>query len=143
MEHHVYFWLNEECKGEDACREFEAGMDQLLKIGTIEEKDNGDLVLRYEDIREGSLKEATHDLVVLLVGMLPNPEAGSLFAGNALELDEFGFVKQVEMLKNPAATSIEGVFVAGTASGPMDIPDSIASSGAAAAEALSYLKRKR
>ncbi|MBN2184898.1 MAG: CoB--CoM heterodisulfide reductase iron-sulfur subunit A family protein [Candidatus Krumholzibacteriota bacterium] len=113
------------------------------KVGTIEEKENGDLILRYEDIRDGSVKEETHDLVVLSVGMLPNPEAGSLFAGNALELDEFGYVRQVDMLKNPASTSIEGVFVAGTASGPMDIPDSIASSGAAAAEALSYLKRKR
>ena len=35
MEHHVYFWLNEESKGEDACREFEAGMEKLLEIGTI------------------------------------------------------------------------------------------------------------
>jgi hypothetical protein len=36
MEHHVYFWLNEDCKGEEACRDFEAGMDKLLKIGSIE-----------------------------------------------------------------------------------------------------------
>lgn len=35
MEHHVYFWLNEEFKGGDACREFEAGMDKLLGIGSI------------------------------------------------------------------------------------------------------------
>ena len=112
------------------------------KVGTIDEKENGDLVLRYEDIREGSIKEATHDLVVLSVGMLANPEAGTLFMNNALELDEFGYIRQVDMLRNPASTNIEGVFVAGTASGPMDIPDSIASSGAAAAEALSYLKRK-
>ena len=35
MEHHVYFWLNEEFKGEEACREFEAGMEKLLEIGTI------------------------------------------------------------------------------------------------------------
>ncbi|MBU8922711.1 MAG: hypothetical protein KOO63_12910, partial [Bacteroidales bacterium] len=112
------------------------------KIATINEKENGDLVLKYEDIREGTIKEATHDLVVLSVGMLANPEAGDLFMNNTLEIDEFGFVKQVDMLKNPASTSIEGVFVAGTASGPMDIPDSIASSGGAATEALSYLKRK-
>ncbi|MBN2070442.1 MAG: CoB--CoM heterodisulfide reductase iron-sulfur subunit A family protein [Candidatus Krumholzibacteriota bacterium] len=112
------------------------------KVGTIEEKENGDLVLRYEDMREGRVKEATHDLVVLSVGMLPNPEAGDLFNNKALELDEFGYVKQVDMLRNPACTSIEGVFVAGTASGPMDIPDSIISSGAAASEALGYLKRR-
>ena len=32
-------------------------------------------------------------------------------------------------------------FVAGTASGPMDIPDSILSAGAASAETASYLRR--
>ena len=113
------------------------------KIGTIEEKGNGDLILRYEDMREGTVKEAEHDMVVLSVGILANPEAGALFDGGELELDEYGYVKQTDRLRNPARTSIEGVFVAGTASGPMDIPDSIASAGAAASESLSYLKRKR
>ena len=111
------------------------------KIGTIEEKDSGNLVLKYEDMQEQRVKEAEHDLVVLSVGLLANPEAGTLFASGALELDEYGYVRQVDRLGNPAATSIEGVFVAGTASGPMDIPDSIVSAGAAASEALSYLKR--
>lgn len=112
------------------------------KIGTIKEKDNGDLTLRYEDAQDGTVNEADHDLVVLSVGMLSNPEAGELFRDNALDLDDYGYVKQVDRLRNPASTNIEGVFVAGTASGPMDIPDSIASSGAASAEALNYLKRK-
>jgi len=112
------------------------------KVGTIEEKEDGDLILRYEDAQEGMVKEAEHDLVVLSVGMLSNPEAGMLFKGGTLELDEFGYIRQVDMLSNPASTNIEGVFVAGTASGPMDIPDSIASAGAASAEALSFIMRK-
>ena len=113
------------------------------KIGKIEEKENGNLIVRYEDMQEGSVKEAEHDLVVLSVGILANRDAGTLFKGGKLEIDEYGYVKQVDRLRNPARTSIEGVFVAGTASGPMDIPDSIASAGAAASESLSYLKRPR
>ena len=113
------------------------------KVGTIEEKDNGDLIVRYEDMQEGRVKEAEHDLIVLSVGMLANPEAGAFFKGGLLEIDEYGYVKQVDRLRNPARTSIDGVFVAGTASGPMDIPDSIASAGAAASESLGYLKRSR
>jgi heterodisulfide reductase subunit A len=112
------------------------------KVGTMEEKENGNLTLKYEDMRAGTLKEADHDLVVLSVGMLSNPDAGAMFEGGALGLDEYGFVAQTDRLRAPARTNIDGVFVAGTASGPMDIPDSIASAGAAAAEALSYLKRK-
>jgi heterodisulfide reductase subunit A len=113
------------------------------KIGTIEEKENGDLIVRYEDMQEGRVKESEHDLVVLAVGILANPEAGKLFKGGKLEIDEYGYVKQVDRLRNPSRTNIDGVFVAGTATGPMDIPDSIASAGAAASESLSYLKRKR
>jgi heterodisulfide reductase subunit A len=65
------------------------------------------------------------------------------FPGKELELDPFSFVNQTDPLARPAKTSIEGVFVAGTASGPMDIPDSILSAGSASAEAISYLTQKQ
>ena len=35
------------------------------KIGRISEKENGNLILRYEDINEGKLQEAEHDMVIL------------------------------------------------------------------------------
>jgi heterodisulfide reductase subunit A len=111
------------------------------KIGRINEKENGDLILRYEDIEEGLVKEAEHDLVVLSVGILPDMLPSSLFANQQLELDPYNFVKQVDELSNPAKTSIDGVFVAGAASGPMDIPDSISSAGAASSETAAYLRR--
>jgi len=110
------------------------------KIGEIREKDDGNLVLKYEEIITGALKETEHDLVVLSVGILPNLDTKNIFKNSGLELDIYNYVKQVDLLKNPAETSIEGVFVAGTASGPMDIPDSISSAGAAAAVAVSYLR---
>jgi heterodisulfide reductase subunit A len=112
------------------------------KIAKIEEKENGNLTLRYEDIENnGRVTEADHDLVVLSVGILPGDNISSIFKGEQLTEDPFHFVKQVDELMNPGSTSIEGVFVAGTASGPMDIPDSILSAGAASAEAASYIRR--
>ena len=109
------------------------------KIAKISEKENGNLMLRYEDINEGKLLEAEHDLVILSVGVLPNEGVNSLFENKKLQLDPFRFVGQSDLLASPAKTSIEGVFVAGTATGPMDIPDSILSAGAASSEAISYL----
>ncbi|MCW1734992.1 CoB--CoM heterodisulfide reductase iron-sulfur subunit A family protein [Anaerorudis cellulosivorans] len=111
------------------------------KIGKITEKENGNLILRYEDIAEGVVKEAEHDMVVLSVGVKSNPSAGKIFDGNSLKLDPLQFVAQQDFLGSPAKTSIDGVFVAGTASGPMDIPDSILSAGSASSEAISYLTR--
>lgn len=112
------------------------------KVARIKELENGNLKLRYEDMESGTVKEAEHDMVILSVGMLPNTDIIRSFNGNSLETDEFNYVRQVDELVHPSKTSIEGVFVAGTASGPMDIPDSISSAGTASAEAASYLNRK-
>ncbi len=113
------------------------------KVGRISEKENGNLMLRYEDLVEGKVKEAEHDLVVLSVGILPNTEYSTMFKNNAVEKDEFNYIKQVDELSCPAKTSIDGIFVSGTASGPMDIPDSILSAGAASAEAASYIRKEQ
>ncbi|MDP8218274.1 MAG: CoB--CoM heterodisulfide reductase iron-sulfur subunit A family protein [Candidatus Theseobacter exili] len=112
------------------------------KIGKITEKENGNLILRYEDINENKVKESEHDMVILSVGVLPNPDNATLFHGEELKLDPFSFVNQTEPLASPSRTSIEGVFAAGTATGPMDIPDSILSAGSASSEAISYLIKK-
>lgn len=113
------------------------------KVGKISLKSNGNLLLRYEDIEHGTIREAEHDLVVLSVGILPERLPEHLFVDQILELDEFNYIKQIDELTNPAKTSIEGVFVAGAASGPMDIPDSILSAGAASSETAAYLRRQR
>ncbi len=109
------------------------------KIGQISEKENGNLTLRYEDISEGKLQEADHDMVILSVGALPNRGVAGLFDNEVLTTDPHQFVGQTDLLASPAQTSIAGVFVAGTASGPMDIPDAILSAGSASSEAISYL----
>jgi len=115
------------------------------KIASITEKNDGsgNLLLRYEDIENGEvIKEAEHDLVVLSVGVLPNTDFTSFFKnGDNLEVDDYNYVKQTDELISPAKTSLKGVFVAGTASGPMDIPDAIISAGDASAEVMSYVRK--
>jgi heterodisulfide reductase subunit A len=115
------------------------------KVARIREKDDksGDLILRFENIETGQVKEVVHDLVVLSVGVRPNNEIVKAFKRESLAIDEFSFIKQVDVLTSPARTSIEGVFVAGTAAGPMDIPDSILSAGCAASEVAAYLNVKQ
>ena len=111
------------------------------KIGSISEKENGNLILRYEDIVTGKVTEKEHDLVVLSVGLLANPEITKVFKNETLEIDALKYIKQPDLLQSPATTSIKGVFVAGTATAPMDIPDTIMSAGAAASETSGYLNQ--
>ncbi|NOZ33884.1 MAG: CoB--CoM heterodisulfide reductase iron-sulfur subunit A family protein [Chlorobi bacterium] len=110
------------------------------KVAKITEKDDGNLILRYEDINTGKVTETEHDMVVLSVGILPNEGITGLFTNRKLELDPFNYVSQSNPLESPAMTTIKGVFVAGVASAPMDIPDSILSAGAASSEAANYIR---
>ena len=82
-------------------------------------------------------------MVVLSVGTLANREAPSLFKGIAPKVDDQSFILQDDPILSPAKTTVKGVFVAGTASGPKDIPDSILSAGSAAAEVISYINQKQ
>jgi heterodisulfide reductase subunit A len=113
------------------------------RVAGIQEKPDGNLVLRYEDIDHGGvLAEAEYDLVVLAVGVQPNPDSAHLFASGALALDAQAYIDEIDEDANPGATSIPGVFVAGSASGPRDIPESILHAGAAVAQAAAHLQRK-
>jgi len=134
-------------KGYDEFYEQTRGMGVQFvkgKVAKIDERENGNLAVRYEDIDNGGrIVEKEHDLVVLSVGIVPNPDYLRLFEGEGIEPDELLFVREPEEYVNPARTSIDGVFVAGAASGPMDIPDTILHSGAASAQAASYVERMR
>ena len=111
------------------------------KVGRIRELENGDLVVRYEDIASGKVTEATYDLVVLSVGILPNMDVEKIAGLETLELDPFKFLNQRHGMTNPFKTNLPGIFMAGTASGPMDIPDSILSAGAVSALVNKYNKQ--
>ena len=113
------------------------------KVARIKGKEDGkgDVVLRIEDVETGQVKEMTHDLVVLSVGMMPENTVLKSFKDGSPALDQFNFIKQTDLQLNPSRTSVEGVFVAGTSAAPMDIPDSILSAGAAACEVASYLSQ--
>ena len=111
------------------------------KIGRIKELENGDLMLRYEDIASGQVKETQHDMVVLSVGILPNMGIEKLFGDEKFKLDPFNFYNQPNEMTDPFKSNLPGVFIAGTSTGPMDIPDSILSAGAAAAQAAKYMKQ--
>ncbi len=107
------------------------------KVASITEDEDQNPVLRVELIEEDSrVVERTHDLVVLSVGLQPayNPQA---IYGVPVGSDRFVAVPAPNI--NPCATDRPGIFVTGTASGPMDIVDSIVMAGAAAAEAMAYI----
>jgi heterodisulfide reductase subunit A-like polyferredoxin len=114
------------------------------RVAKITEKENGNLIVRYEDIEgDGGIVEAEYDMVVLAVGVQPNPEAARLFQDGSLALDDYHYVGEADEDLDPGRTNLPGVFVAGSASGVKDIPDSILHAGAAVAQAAAHIEKAR
>jgi heterodisulfide reductase subunit A2 len=110
------------------------------KVARIHEDENQNPVVRVELVEEGRVVERQHDMVVLSVGMVPGENPQPVFG---VPVSDDGFIALPDPLISPTRTNVAGIYAAGTATGPMDIVDSIVTSGAAAAEAAAYLEATR
>lgn len=108
------------------------------KVAKVTEDEHQNPVVRVELVEEGArVVERTHDLVVLSVGMLPGENPQSVYK---VPVAGDGFVYIPSPNSTPTKTDRPGIFVSGTAGGPMDIVDSIVTAGATAAEAAAYIE---
>jgi len=114
------------------------------KAARIEQLENGNMALHYEDmLGGGGTQTREHDLVVLAVGFLPNTAPFALYKGGELERDAFNYVREVNPVIEPGATNVAGLYLAGTVNGAKDIPDTVLHSGATATQVSAYLERMR
>ena len=106
------------------------------RVAEIYELENGNLVLTYENTLTGEIKEEEFELVVLSIGMEGNTDLASRLG---IGVGEDGFYDVAHPKLRPAETDVKGIFLAGTASGPKDIQDSVASAGLAASKAMELI----
>lgn len=110
------------------------------KVAKITENADRSVTARIERISDfGQVEEARHDLVVLSLGMLPGDDPSRILP---LQLGSDGFVDQPHPKEAPCNMDHPGLYVAGTATGPKDIVDSIIEASAAAMEASRHLGRR-
>ncbi|MCF8045587.1 MAG: FAD-dependent oxidoreductase [Desulfarculaceae bacterium] len=96
-------------------------------------------VSAYESILDQNI-EIEADAVILASGMEPS-SVKELAGMYRIEQDEYGFVRQGDVKWRPADTTMDGIFVCGTAAGPRNVEESIASAQAAAQRALRIVSR--
>ena len=105
------------------------------KPAQIFENDDLTLTIRAEDTLLGKVTEYTYDLVVLSVG-LEHPEGSEeLRQTLGVSKSSDGFYMEAHPKLRPVDTLTDGVYIAGVAQGPKDIPDSVAQGSAAASRA--------
>jgi heterodisulfide reductase subunit A len=112
------------------------------RVGEVmEDHDTKQLIVRHEDIETGELQDTRHDLVIINPGVLPPIGLDDIAVELNMDLDEGGYVSIHDPVLQPCDTDVEGVFVAGCASGPKDIPDSVSAGSAAAMRASIILSQ--
>jgi heterodisulfide reductase subunit A2 len=139
------FYMDVRAYGKD----FEAFYDKAREDGVIYRRGNpseivrsGDrLVVRAEDTILGEPVEVEADLVVLAVGMEPDPQSGEIAGLLKLARSSDGFFMEAHPKLRPVDTATAGVFLAGCCQGPKDMAESINQARAAAAAAMIPLMR--
>lgn len=96
----------------------------------------GGMMIRVENTETGSMEELHPELVVLSVGLEPARDASSLAARCGIPVEDTGFFKSLNEKVDTVATIQPGIYIAGTAVSPRDIPDCVAQAQAAAMRAF-------
>ena len=100
---------------------------------------NGSIQVTYEDVENAARIQQDFDMVVLANAVTPQEGLADLADRLGIDMDEDGFLKSLETHGGLVMTTRPGVYAAGCASGPKDIPDSVAEGSGAAALALGHL----
>ena len=97
--------------------------------------DNSGMSLQVENSETSDVQVLHPDLVVLSVGIGPAEKSEHIAELFKIPLEDTGFIRPVHDALDTVATLCPGIYVAGTASAPRDIPDSVASGESAAMRA--------
>jgi heterodisulfide reductase subunit A len=111
------------------------------RVAKIYERD-GKTVVRGEDTLLGEQVEIEADLVVLATGIQPSEGAKQLASTLHCSSDGYGFFTESHPKLRPVETQTAGVFLAGCAIAPRDIPSSVADASAAASKATQLLLKE-
>ncbi|MDD6730055.1 CoB--CoM heterodisulfide reductase iron-sulfur subunit A family protein [Hugonella massiliensis] len=109
------------------------------RISKITRRSDGKLVCLGEDTLSGNVVEVDADLVVLETAMVPPEGEKKLAQAVNTQLGPEGFFSEAHPKLRPVETNTGGLYLAGTAQGPKDIPDTVAQAGAAAAKVIGLL----
>jgi len=103
--------------------------------------EDGKLAVYVEDRTLGRQMRVPVDMVILSVGLEPRHDAREVAQRFSISCDADGWFKEKHPKLDPVATLTDGVFIAGCAQGPRDIPESVAQGAAAAARVLSFIRQ--
>ncbi|NHJ24919.1 MAG: CoB--CoM heterodisulfide reductase iron-sulfur subunit A family protein [Candidatus Lokiarchaeota archaeon] len=109
------------------------------KISKIEEEpETKDLIIHYENLKNGEFNNFRANLVVLATPLVPSNGTQELAKILKIDLDEYNFFKEKDYF-HKSKSSKEGIYLSGFCQGPMDIPETVADASGVAGQVAAFL----
>jgi heterodisulfide reductase subunit A len=118
---------------------FIRGRAASITDATLTPEEEGKLIVTAEDTLVGRQRRIPVDMAILSTGLEPRHDSHEVARIFNISCSREGFFKEKHPKLDPIATMTDGVFIAGCAQGPRDIPDTVAQGAAAAARVLSII----
>jgi len=109
----------------------------------ISETPDKKMLVSVYDMLAGHEVKLTADWVVLSTPLIPHKDSVLLARTLKIPLSPDGFLMEAHLKLRPVDTQMDGIFLAGAATGPKDVPESIVSAKAAAARAAILMANKK
>ncbi|MEE8392813.1 MAG: CoB--CoM heterodisulfide reductase iron-sulfur subunit A family protein, partial [Rhodospirillales bacterium] len=112
------------------------------KVSRIYQK-NGKIKVLGVDTLSGQTVAIDADMVVLALAMQPSKGTAEIAKTLKIARDKDGFLAEAHPKMRPVESVTAGVFLAGAAQAPKDIPETVAQASAAAAKAITILSQEK
>ena len=109
------------------------------RIAEVFEGENNNIIVRAEDTLMQSPVELEIEMFVLSCGLEPRADADDITSLLRIQRSGDGFFLEAHPKLRPVDTLTEGIFIAGVAQGPKDIPDAVAQAKGAASSAAALM----
>jgi heterodisulfide reductase subunit A len=114
-----------------------AEVTDAARIPSEEDK----LIVQVEDTLLGKQRRIPVDMVILMAGLEPRADARDVGLQFGIACSMEGWFTERHPKLDPVATMTDGIFVAGTAQGPKDIPATVAQGAAASARVQGMISK--
>ncbi len=110
------------------------------RVSEVSENIEGKVVVKAEDTLSGRPVKVTLDLLVLMAGMVCNPEGSKVASMVDVRTDSDGFLKSRDNIMDITDSSREGIFLCGACTGPKTVPETLAEARSAALNIHNYIR---
>ncbi len=141
------FYMDVRCDGKMYEEFYQRGVEEdgiIYLRGQVSKifRDGEHLMVWGTDTISGNKVEIAADLVVLAMAMVARPETRALAEMLGIEMNQWGFLQELHPRLKPVETNVPGIFIAGTAQAPKDIPECVAHASGCAGKVLSLFAKE-